>query len=52
MSLNKHATKIELKKLLQENNITKISDNILTLMMIAIEHGLIDRELSCQKQRK
>ena len=44
MSLNKHATKIDLKKLLEENDITKTSDNILTLMMIAIDHGLIDRE--------
>ena len=51
MPLNKHATKIQLKKLLEENNITKTSDNIMTLMMIVIEHGLIDRD-SCQKQKK
>ena len=43
--MNKHAIKIELKKLSEENNITKISNNIMTLMMITIDHGLIDREL-------
>ena len=44
MPLNKHVIKIELKKLLEENNITKASNNTMTLMLIAINHGLIDRE--------
>ena len=42
--LNKHATKIQLKKLLEENNISKTSNNLITLIMIAIDHGFIDRE--------
>ena len=41
---NKYTTKNELKKLLEKNNITKTSNNIMTLMLIAIDHGLIDRE--------
>ena len=38
-------TKQALKKLLEENKINKTSDNITTLMMIALDHGLINREL-------
>ena len=38
-------TKQALKKILNKNNINKTSDNITTLMMLALDHGLIDREL-------
>ena len=38
-------TKQALKKLLKENKINKTSDNITTLMMLALDHGLINREL-------
>ena len=38
-------TKQALKKLLEENKINKTCDNITTLMMIALDHGLINREL-------
>ena len=52
MPLNKHAAKIQLKKLLEENNITKASNNIMTLMMIAMDHGLIDRESVMSKAKE
>ena len=38
-------TKQALKKLLKKNKINKTSGNITTLMMIALDHGLINREL-------
>ena len=38
------ATQKKLKNLLKENNVSKTSNNLMTLMMIAIDNGLIDRE--------
>ena len=41
---NKYCTKKDLKNLLKENNISKTSINLMTLMLIAIDNGLKDRE--------